>query len=701
MVAMKYKYLFIPLLLAVLLTGCRTENVREESGSGWLAVDFLMDKSLQTRGGEPIYRLTIEKADGSLIASYEDCSTITDRILLKAGDYKLIASNGSDTVAEFEMPFYQCMQEVKIETGVTKDISMVCTQANVKVTVDYSALIKERFSDYSFEVTNGAGMLLYKKDEDRAGYLRVNDGTMVWNLTLNNGQERFLVTKTITGVAPRQHYRFQFDIRENGSEDEGAFIPGIVVDTTTDVFNWICDIVLKDSIAKPVIQGDGFNLNETVLVLDEARGVTAKVDVTALAKIQELKLRHHSAAVTALGVPEVVTLSNISPTVKAAVNSAGIIWGDNDVLDAQQVGINFSGILDRLPLGEYQFFISVYDARKRLVEDTLKVSVIPDMEHVADEVSVPEVWATFATVKGRWYTTVRPAALELEYSVDQVNWTSASDLKFSDSDKTFVGSLNGLNPNTGYYFRTKSETWTSDIVRQFKTEVTNQVPFMNFDDWYMDGKSPVAGLSKDNIIWDSGNKGGAGFGFTPTTEEKSLVVNGSAARLESQYAAVKFAAGNIYTGSFGGVHSVTQARINFGIPYQGRPTTLSGWYKYNPKVVNRGNYANMSGKLDSCHIYIALLDWTAPFVADSKTETYVDLSVNNKSIIGFGELVDCRQMNTYEKFDVKINYRDKIRKPSYILIVASASKFGDYFTGGEGSLLLIDEFSLGFDAPKE
>ncbi|MCQ4905938.1 PCMD domain-containing protein [Odoribacter splanchnicus] len=31
------------------------------------------------------------------------------------------------------------------------------------------------------------------------------------------------------------------------------------------------------------------------------------------------------------------------------------------------------------------------------------------------------------------------------------------------------------------------------------------------------------------------------------------------------------------------------------------------------------------------------------------------------------------------------------------MIVASASKYVDYFTGGEGSVLLIVEFELGFD----
>jgi len=41
-----------------------------------------------------------------------------------------------------------------------------------------------------------------------------------------------------------------------------------------------------------------------------------------------------------------------------------------------------------------------------------------------------------------------------------------------------------------------------------------------------------------------------------------------------------------------------------------------------------------------------------------------------------------------------INYRLKNRQPQYIIVVASSSKYGDYFTGGEESLLQIDNIEL-------
>ena len=44
-----------------------------------------------------------------------------------------------------------------------------------------------------------------------------------------------------------------------------------------------------------------------------------------------------------------------------------------------------------------------------------------------------------------------------------------------------------------------------------------------------------------------------------------------------------------------------------------------------------------------------------------------------------------------------MEYRAPNRPPKYIVIVAAASKYGDYFIGGEGSTLWIDEMELVYE----
>ena len=52
-------------------------------------------------------------------------------------------------------------------------------------------------------------------------------------------------------------------------------------------------------------------------------------------------------------------------------------------------------------------------------------------------------------------------------------------------------------------------------------------------------------------------------------------------------------------------------------------------------------------------------------------------------------------MDDYEKFVIDIEYRND-RTPKYVVIVAASSVLGDYFTGGDGSALYLDEFRFNY-----
>ncbi len=54
-------------------------------------------------------------------------------------------------------------------------------------------------------------------------------------------------------------------------------------------------------------------------------------------------------------------------------------------------------------------------------------------------------------------------------------------------------------------------------------------------------------------------------------------------------------------------------------------------------------------------------------------------------------------MTKYEPFTIELEWRNMERKPTCIVIVATSSKYGDYFTGSTESVLLLDEFELVFD----
>ena len=174
------------------------------------------------------------------------------------------------------------------------------------------------------------------------------------------------------------------------------------------------------------------------------------------------------------------------------------------------------------------------------------------------------------------------------------------------------------------------------------------------------------------------------------------------------------------------------ARIRFGREFSSRPVQLKGWYKYTRGTqIDNGNYQNLKDELnasggDKCAIYIALTDNDGLIDSDGVKTAYeidnhssadqpdkfiykytIDFSDNNKGIIAYGSITDEESKGSFDEsgnvvwkqFTIDLKYRDLTRKPKYIIVVASASKYGDFFTGSGKSVMLIDDFELVYGTP--
>ena len=316
-------------------------------------------------------------------------------------------------------------------------------------------------------------------------------------------------------------------------------------------------------------------------------------------------------------------------------------------------------------------------------------------------------WAKRACVMGRTRTGQVSARYrhqpETETKADSdTGWEEvlSSEIEI-DEEGNFTLAFTHLKPESVYEYELTVDGKTEDI-KTFTTEAVELVPNLSLDDWFKDGKSWYADLdlTPENYFWDSGNKGSNAVGeANPTSPETSDVVKGKAARLESKTVAGVFAAGSLYTGTFGKVEGLSGASLNFGRPYTGRPSALRGYYKYNSGTIDKAKepYKELEGRRDSCHIYMALFTWSAPFPVNTNTGNFVDLTWNNDNLVAFGQLIQGENVKDYTQFRIDLTYRDQTTKPTYILIVASASKYGDYFTGSTSSVLLLDELELVFE----
>lgn len=290
-------------------------------------------------------------------------------------------------------------------------------------------------------------------------------------------------------------------------------------------------------------------------------------------------------------------------------------------------------------------------------------------------------------------------------------YKKASDSEWIKVEGQYVTQTSGalqcyiphLDPLTEYNVRAFAGSEKANEVT-VRTQETEDLPDASFDQWWLkDGKIWCPWDEGGTPYWDTGNTGAATLGqsnVVPT--DHTVTGSGQAAELNTKFVGIfgigKLGAGSIYTGSFKKVDG-TNGILDFGRPWSSRPTKLRGYYQYKTKDIDYTNseWEDLKGRPDTCHIYIALTDWTAPYEIRTNPNNRQLFNKDADYVIAYGELLYSGTMDDYASFEIELDYRDKFTIPSYIQITCAASKYGDYFTGGDGAVLYVDEFSLDYD----
>ena len=238
---------------------------------------------------------------------------------------------------------------------------------------------------------------------------------------------------------------------------------------------------------------------------------------------------------------------------------------------------------------------------------------------------------------------------------------------------------------------------------------------MGFDHWmqYEDKKFGGAKVDvlydedatdEEKTVWGSAAASTKMLGYDSVLKETDfLAVTGEGKKalklqtcgISAMFGIVKkLAAGSVFNGYTGDIDiAKMSAHIFWGIPFTDKPKTLEGYACYKPAKIDwtQDPYKSMEGQLDKGHVMVILSDWETPFDV-CPPSSLLDFD-NDPGIIGYGKVVFDKEMTAYEKFTVNIEYRNE-RTPKLITIVCSSSALGDYFTGGAGSTLYLDEFKL-------
>lgn len=284
----------------------------------------------------------------------------------------------------------------------------------------------------------------------------------------------------------------------------------------------------------------------------------------------------------------------------------------------------------------------------------------------------------------------------IEYKEKSINeWQTLPESSVNVNGGTYSANITGLKENTIYIYRITVDGITSE---EKECTTSSEIPLNNgsFDEWHQNGKIWNPWSETSVSFWDTGNKGATTVGESNTTPVSDTTSGiGKAVKMESRYIILKFAAGNIFTGTYVKTDG-TNGVLSFGREFNSYPTELKFKYKYQSTTINRCNdsdYEYLLNRPDSMHVYIALSDKSEPYEIRTKKSERQLFNKDDKNIIAYGEYVSSETVNSYKEYSIKLNYKS-YRKPKYIIIVASASKYGDFFTGGEGSTLYLDDMEL-------
>ena len=313
------------------------------------------------------------------------------------------------------------------------------------------------------------------------------------------------------------------------------------------------------------------------------------------------------------------------------------------------------------------------------------------------EVTSVNAWCYSADINAVFKGKGEPVVQYKEASAEE--WIP---LKTTVEGTAIKASVDQLTEGTDYIARVVNGDSVSEEFT-FTTETPEQLPNMSFDEWHQGdpgGYTWYPNAKDAEMIWGTANSGVNMMSAVNSTRPENTFVakkGGFAVIMESVYLFGKFAAGIIYTGNFGKavLSPVPGAELDWGMPFTTRPYSLKGYYAYAPKKIDNASdkYADKLGMMDNAQILVFLTDWEKPFLVSTSTETFVDIK-NDPSIIAVGELVtDVDTQGKYVEFECVLEYRDD-RKPKYIVAVACSSLYGDYFTGGQGSVMHVDEWEF-------
>ena len=227
---MKQLYYFLSICFIVCLFSCQTDDSLLNN-IGYLDLRVSANNSTTTKVITEDYKpkqiaVQIINAQGKVVKETDDSETWVDPIALETGTYTVKASsNGFDgQESGFDIPYYAGSKEIIIKSNQEVQETIVCTLANVKVTVKFDKAFLEKFDGRDIRVqvgdqtgTNKFTPLNFSTAETRSAYFPV--GNLYATLSVSNPDkplEPYTLKQEFTKVKAKDHYILNYKLQETG-----------------------------------------------------------------------------------------------------------------------------------------------------------------------------------------------------------------------------------------------------------------------------------------------------------------------------------------------------------------------------------------------------------------------------------------------------------------------------------------------------
>lgn len=709
---------------SMMLAGCSADDLfgpRDGEGTLSLTASIGNDVKVVSRAdadqlradyGESLL-LWITKPGEGPVRQYNGIDNVpTDPVTLHSGSYVAEAWAGDSVAASFDKKYFKGYTPFEITNGNSTAVEVKCNIANVVVSLSFDESVDAALKSWTVTVANGEESITYEGHDARKGYFMMpkkadNEKlTLTLEGTASNG-DAYSQTADIEAPKGGYEYKVNFSHTPGSFNDGGAFFT-ITVDET--------EIVVEDELVitlAPEIFGIDFDIAQEQAAATGEMGrkcvFISAVDRLSSLTIESANLQHYLGDSTA----DVFSLSE-SALARLAAAGINFMTYKNEAGEINRVRVNFEAdFTNNLVSGLHTFkFIAGDngDGTEKTSEATLSLRLSNAAVELQEATDVSYTTTTFVA------TIVKPDELTGNIGFNYRE-KGASDWTFvagTNNGTTLTATVDNLKFGTTYEYCAVAGGYTSPA-KELTTLTPPQLPNASFEQTSTaSDKALMFSADPNDFYWDSGNHGSQKMSKNVTEVTTKYFHSGKQGLcLHSQFvgfgALGKFAAGNIFIGKYLATE-VMDGVLGWGRPFNCpiRPKALKVWARYEPVNITHDDTSALpsvsKGDPDNGIVYIALVTdqtmsynsetWPQIVKTSSSSRQLFDPSGSN--VVAYGEHVFTSATTEPGLVEITIPLNDVNPNltVSNIIIVASASRYGDYFVGGNGSLLYLDDFEL-------